>query len=137
MPFITVTYPPKYPLTESEKEWLEDRQENLEIFGGYFCPDCPEFVLEDEGFMYCGRGGWEQCVVANPHKFIFKDCAEFEARVAARTISIEFGDLPCGAGDCADPKMLSYTTLGENTVGCDMCVLRAARLAVEAEMELP
>lgn len=124
MPYITLPEP-KYPLTELEKEWLEDRQENLEIFGGYFCPDCPEFVLEDEGFMYCGRGGWEQCVVANPHKFIFKDAAEFEARVAAK--------LAEGPEDCSECFWGTKGWSADNAEGR----LKHARLAVEVEMELP
>lgn len=100
-------------------EWLEERKENLEIFGGYFCPNCPELVLEE--IMYCGRGGGEHCI-DNPHKYAFKDAAEFEARVA---------------------KHLMYQY--EKTVHCaeitgGFCpsrdtMLMFSRLAVEEEME--
>lgn len=79
MPTITVSRPPKYPLTKSEKEWLERRRHNLSMFGGYFCPSCPWIVIDD--LMYCGRGGETQCVVDTPHALMYKEAAEFEARV--------------------------------------------------------
>ena len=127
MPFIQVTYPPKYPLTETEKEWLEDRAENLEIFGGYFCPNCPEFVLEDEGFMYCGRGGGESCI-DNPHKYTFKDAAEFEARV-----SLKLAEGICGfCDDFASPPSCPLTIYSRPKY--DYCILKHARLAVEETM---
>ena len=123
-------------LDEKTIEWLEDRAENLEIFGGYFCPNCPEFVLE-EGIMYCGRGGEEHCV-DNPHKYVFKDSAEFEAKVAAKMTRVTVGDLPCGVdadnNECQKPHFMKYNN-DERAIGCDMCFLMVARLAVEAEEE--
>lgn len=124
-------------LDEKTIKWLEQRKENLEFFGGYFCPVCPEFVFEDEGFMYCGRGGNEHCV-DNPHKYVFKDAAEFEARVAAKMTRVTVGDLPCGVdpdnNECQKPHFREYNN-DERAIGCDMCFLMVARLAVEAEEE--
>ena len=122
-------------LTEGEMKWLEDRAENLEIFGGYFCPNCPELVLE-EGVMYCGRGGGEHCI-DNPHKYAFKDVAEFEARVAKKlAYGVSYGELPCGADpDCPDKHMDKYNTKETPSLGCRKCVLRAARFEIEAKME--
>jgi hypothetical protein len=114
-------------LTEKEKEWLEDRAENLEIFGGYFCLNCPELVLE-EGIMYCGRGGGEPCTVDNPHKFIFKDAAEFEARVAAMLTSRHNIDRLTACDGTLRTCHSAYLT-------CRACRLKHARLAVEAKME--
>ena len=112
-------------LTEKDKEWLADREENLEIFGGFFCPDCPEFVLEDEGIMYCGRGGYENCVVANPHKYIFKDAAEFEARVQKHIMELYTRAI--------------YNTYNTATKGPHLRpradIMRDARIAAEQEME--
>ena len=118
-------------LTEKDRKWLEERVENLEIFGGYFCPDCPEFVLEDEGFMYCGRGGWENCTVDNPHKYIFKDAAEFEARVAAKLA--QYFCFVCSDRPHKGCPARHITTYGREHV--EACRLKHARLAVEAEME--
>ena len=66
----------------------------------------------------------------------FEDAAEFEARVAAKMTRITVGDLPCGVDpdnyDCQKPHFRKYNT-EEWAVGCDMCFLMVARLAVEAE----
>ena len=41
MPFITITYPPKYPLTESEKVWLEERKQYIQQYSSEtFCKYC-------------------------------------------------------------------------------------------------
>ena len=67
----------------------------------------------------------------------FEDAAEFEARVAAKMTRITVGDLPCGVdpdnNDCQKPHFEKYNTK-ERAIGCDMCFLMVARLAVEEEM---
>lgn len=53
MPFITVTYPPKFPLTESEKSWLKGRQ--------VLCPRCDCYRDHLKGTATCWDGvrkGW-------------------------------------------------------------------------------
>jgi hypothetical protein len=66
------------------------------------------------------------------------ETAEFEARVAAKMTRITVGDLPCGVDpdiyDCQKPHFRKYNT-EERAVGCDMCFIMKARLAVEEEME--
>ena len=66
----------------------------------------------------------------------FEDAAKFEARVAAKMTRITVGDLPCGVdpdnNDCQKPHFGKYNN-EERAIGCDMCFLMVARLAVEAE----
>lgn len=67
----------------------------------------------------------------------FEDAAEFEARVAKKLAhGVSYGELPCGAEpDCPDKHMDKYNTKETPTLGCRMCVLRAARFEIEAKME--
>lgn len=81
MPFITVTYPPKYPLTDSEKEWLERRKEYLEE---YMCSICKWEWNFDAEICF---PKWEYCV-KNQHlpprvcEGNYEDSALFEALVS-------------------------------------------------------
>ena len=62
--------------------------------------------------------------------------AVFEAKVAAKMTRVTVGDLPCGVDpdnyECQKPHFSKYNT-DERAIGCDMCFLMVARLAVEAE----
>ena len=68
----------------------------------------------------------------------FLHTAEFEAKVAAKMTKVTVGDLPCGIGpdnnECQKPHFRKYHN-EERAIGCDMCALMVARLAVEAEEE--
>lgn len=110
-------------LTESEKKWLETRLQNLKVSGWFSCTEGKLIPL-----------------VNFHHKHLHSDwkaAAEFEACVVARLArGVTYGELPCGADpDCPDEHMGKYSTKETPMVGCYMCVLRAARLAVESEME--
>ena len=67
----------------------------------------------------------------------FEDVAAFEANVSAKMTRVTVGDLPCGVDpdnyDCQKPHFIKYNT-EERAVGCDMCFIMIARLAVEEEM---
>jgi hypothetical protein len=85
MPFISITYPPKYPLTDSEKKWLEGKSE----------ADCPAPCVRTGkrglfDMRYCLKAcegnrasSPKYCPIASD----FRDAAEFEARVAAKLTS--------------------------------------------------
>lgn len=105
-------------LTEADTlKWLE-RRENRYSATGYYISlwDFPGKTL----FVMTERPN-------------YKDAAEFEARVAAKLArGVTYGELPCGADpDCPDKNMDKYNTKETPLLGCQMCVLRAARLAVE------
>ena len=108
-------------LIKAEKKWLKARRGNR-CKGGYFAFTSDSIM----DFVRYGR-------VLTPD---YKDAAEFEARVAAKMTRITVGDLPCGVdpdnNDCQKPHFKKYDTK-ERVVGCDMCFLMVARLAVEAE----
>lgn len=135
MPFITVTHPPKYPLTESEKKWLAERKKEEEfvviryLSGG-----------RRRGFFRKSKG-----VSLKPD---WKDCAEFEARLNKRLIEGEEIDKPCSHLPkplaCPYPKKLLEP--GEDisphcpftkkwNTPCEWCSLKELRLLVEEEME--
>lgn len=127
MPFITVTYPPKYPLTESEKKWLEEREQhkrNGEQF--YSCADCEHRSAEYDLFDgWCDNEG--ACPIELGYRDL-QDAAEFSARVAARLTGLKAEELPCY------PNFLcpySAKLIGS----CKACYLKHARLAVEQEMD--
>lgn len=145
MPFITVTYPPKYPLTESEKKWLKERELDCLEYGGYFCSHCEHFTGEyDPWTGYCDVAV-AQCPIESPD---WKDCAEFEARLNKRLIEGEEIDKPCShfpkPMGCPYPKKLLEP--GEDisphcpftkkwNTPCEWCDLKELRLLVEEEME--
>lgn len=114
MPFITIAYPPKYPLTESEKKWLWQREVADAVdYGAYSCPSCG-MLSKHDGYCILRR-----CPRFAPN---FEDVAEFEARVAAKLAET--------AGDIA--LLLKQAGLEQLS---DWQLLRIARLAVEEEMQ--
>lgn len=120
MPFITVTYPPKYPLTGSEKKWIERRESMEEKTGVFFCHYCKHLTeYYDEWIGYCDG---MPCPVY-PEELeaaMWKDAAEFEARTAAKLANRCRNTRPCTGEPCKE---------------CEARRLKQARLAVEEEME--
>jgi hypothetical protein len=114
MPFITVTYPPKYPLTESEKKWLEVREKRNFQTGYYLSP-----------WAFPKKTLYWVTEVSDTY-----DAAEFEARVSARLT----GEPPYAFGFC---QLCKYNSHGcqKLRIPLKQCRLKHARLAVEAEME--
>lgn len=97
MPFVTVTYPPKFPLTESEKSWLEGRK--------VLCPRCDHYRAHIEGTGTCHRGENGKWMQAECRWFQradlvpdYKDAAEFEAACAKRAEQGVFHDWHSGWG---------------------------------------
>ena len=128
MPFITITYPPKYPLTASEKKWLEEWNDSIRpapcVTAGmrgwaFSARDC-----RDSSCDYNRQLSPKYCPLASD----YCDAAEFESRVAARLAYFEDGCTPC-----SKPKKCPFEKL--DIIDCVPCRLKYVRLAVEAEME--
>ena len=85
MPFIQIPYPPKFPLTESERKWLKEREERFLSHGGYFCIYCQHFnPIPDPFDGHCeGIPEFGDCKTF-PTNREWNDCAEFEACVALK-----------------------------------------------------
>lgn len=117
MPLITLPEP-KYPLTDSETEWLIDREWTLAVMGSYSCGPC-QYRDKDDLL----------CIFRKCPKFEvnYKDAAEFEARVVAKLAFFEDGCTPC-----SKPKKCPFDAL--DIIECVPCRLKYARLAVEEEM---
>lgn len=124
-------------LSEADKKWLRERRhENCETCKTHrlLCDRCshlhPGDVWTWNRFTLSGLN------VETTYNEL-QDAAEFEAKVAAKMTRITVGDLPCGVdpdnNDCQKPHFEKYNTK-ERAVGCDMCFLMVARLAVEEEM---
>lgn len=114
-------------------EWLERRKVGMCCRCVHYYTDitdcgigCQWIANKDFPMLQCFRFRHEDYTI---EKGNYEDAAEFEARVALKCARLTFGELPCGAGDCADEHMFSLYG------GCDGCVIRAARLKVEEEME--
>lgn len=82
MPFVTVTYPPKFPLTEAERSWLEGRKS--------MCLRCDCYIDHLVGAASCWDGmrkGWAvpDCKMFYRADLVpdYKDVAEFEAKCAS------------------------------------------------------
>ena len=119
-------------LTEQEKAWLETRK-NL-------CKRCGRR-------KYCRTGNrhgfnaeicrhWELTAPNIPswgsYRDDWKDAAEFEARVAARLSSLVYAEpWPNLWPECISCERHAK----EGDAACPPCVLKEARLAVEAEMK--
>ena len=113
-------------LTDKDREWLEKREKR----GAYYCYHCTDGRIHFE----C-KDVWNSpnnCPLEDAQDF--RDAAEFEARVAAKLVSNNF---PCRY--CPDFRIATkcpLTTRGTVTdYGPFPCLLRQARLTVEAEME--
>ena len=117
-------------LTEAEKKWLEERRAGLCVRCAAY-DDCPMIKSADFRVETCYRFRHEDYTI---EKGNFEDAAEFEARVAAKLVSNNF---PCRY--CPDFYVATkcpMTTRGTYTdYGPFPCLLRQARLTVEAEME--
>lgn len=112
-------------LTEDEKKWIERRERMEEETGVFFCQYC-EHLTEyyDEWIGYCDG---MPCPVY-PEELeaaMWKDAAEFEARVAS--------SIARDAYNCAGDEMLFQHQEGARPQG--WYILRDARLVVEEEME--
>lgn len=109
-------------LTDEEIAWYAERDWTLEILGNYSCGLCQYRVPDDL-----------LCIFRECPKFKddYKDAAEFEARVA---LSLT-GDMPYAFGFCS---LCKYNTHGcrDLTMPLKQCLLKHARIAVEAEMEM-
>lgn len=124
MPFITITYPPKYPLTASEKKWLEERKQYIQRFySETFCKYCYYFKGIPKGWA-CDA----DICPTDRRDHDYEDVAEFEARVAARLTGLKAEELPCY------PNFLCPYS-AKHIGSCKACYLKHARLAVEEEME--
>jgi hypothetical protein len=123
VPWITLPEP-KYPLTESEKKWLEEREKTNENNGYYFCAHS-----ELQSAAWNTERGWLDVPWVIDTKETYKDAAEFEARVAAKLTGLNAAELPCY------PNFLCPYSAKHIGRGCKGCFLKHARLAVEAEME--
>ena len=110
-------------LTEAEKKWLGNREfANAVDYGAYSCPSC--WWLNKE---------LEECILRRCLRFDpdYQDAAEFEARVAAKLSRMDWEDVPCAHG-----MSLFCPKKGGPHINCGAwCLMREARLAVEAEME--
>ena len=112
------------PLTEQEREWLE-RRKNL-------CERC--FYGEDGRPNFCGRWRDGKCIDFDPESCLsenvdYKDAAEFEARVAQR--SVQNISWPCYVGLCPKGKDMDWQICPKE----EWCHMKYARLAVEQEMD--
>ena len=111
-------------LTEEDRKWLEERRIATGEDGVYcrYCNKRPSIIT---GGLCAGI-----CPMF-PAAHQFRDAAEFEARVAAKLASMDYADVPCAHGMrifCPRP--------GKAKQDCGTwCLMREARLAVEAEME--
>lgn len=115
-------------LNEKTVFWLRIRKRDIKTKFGYFCRYCGQYKTpfidwcEDE----------YHCPVCT-RKYDYMDAAEFEARVALKIMGVTRGDLPCGT-DTGCPSNIMSMHSRINGKGCDMCILRHARLEVEKEM---
>ena len=94
-------------LTDSEREWLEQR-DAMQFLTGTYIADFAEYPLWNTG------KDWQEA-------------AEFEARVAAKLAGIFNGIEQCL--NCKNSHMFDDHSL------CPSCKLKWARLTVEEEME--
>ena len=116
-------------LTESEKQWLERREE----MPGYFCLWCP---LWDNEADCDGRSPHPFCPIFQRRERLL-DAAEFSERVAAKLANIHFGTEDCQYCSnhinvneyCGECKTAS------SDKRCLACRLKYARLKVEEEMD--
>ena len=123
MPFITITYPPKYPLTESEKVWLEERKQYIQQSSSEtFCKYC-YYVKEVPKGWACDA----DICPTDKRDNDYSDAAEFEALVAAKAVKLKADALPCYPN-----KLCPYKA--QQIGSCHACYLRHARLLAEATM---
>lgn len=129
MPFITIPYPPRYPLTRYEREWLEERQDRELRHGHFSCIYCEHFTSQCDPYTGHCDGTIFDCLF-EVGKWHLQDAAEFEALVAAHTVKLKAEELPCYPN-----KLCPFSA--KQIGSCNACYLRHARIAVESEMERP
>ena len=128
-------------LTEAEKTWLKEREQlpSLNGDGGYFCKYCCHAIFahgefccdtapeerEEENLGYCPTAYFREDSFFQVA--LFKDAAEFEARVSLLMAQKDGAWEPCYHSHC--------TENADTVADCMACRLKQARLAVEAEME--
>lgn len=115
-------------LTKKDKEWLEKRERVLVANDLYSCAHCAQYSdIYSVWTGYCAAIEPFECGIrAN-----YRDAAEFEARVAAKLSRMDWEDVPCAHG-----MSLFCPKKGGPHINCGAwCLMREARLAVEAEME--
>ena len=124
-------------LTASEKAWLEQRNEHPEH---RFCRWCPHNEVrgrEEEEGIWCScnaedvEGLWE-CVTEHYYFDRLWEALEFSERVAKRLA--EYAGEVAGYEPCCElcPDKTCRITDSKN---CSINLLKAARLAVEEEMD--
>ena len=108
-------------LTEADKKWLYTRKNVDMVTDTYFCAFCQYMNDEEEECIF------RKCPIFEAD---YCDAAEFEARVAARLT----GEPPYAFGFC---QLCKYNSHGCQKLRMPLkqCLLKHARLAVEAEME--
>ena len=112
-------------LTEKERKWLEEREEKH-----FICRYCTHTHIEKTHCQYVPPFYNQWCYLFAENQD-WEYAAEFEARVAAKLASMDYEDVPCAHGMkifCPRPDKPKQD--------CGTwCLMREARLAVEAEME--
>ena len=109
-------------LTKNEKLWLTERGKRP------FCNYCANVRGSDDCEWDIAMG---QCPIRNSHKKLL-DAAEFSERVAAKLALGVDSITPCHGAWRARWK---ECTLRKGFWDCADCFLKAARLAVEEEMD--
>ena len=127
MPFISIPYPPKYPLTQHEREWLEERHGRELRHGHFSCIHCEHFTLRCDPYTGHCDGSTEDCPFEINIRHL-QDAAEFEALVAAHAVKLKAEELPCYPN-----KLCPFRA--KQIGSCNACYLRHARLLAEATME--
>ena len=127
MPFITISNPPKYPLTRHEKEWLKARQDRELRHGHFSCIYCEHFISQCDPYTGHCDGTISDCMFEVIKRHL-QDAAVFEALVAAKAVKLKADALPCYPN-----KLCPYKA--QQIGSCHACYLRHARLLAEATME--
>ena len=108
-------------LTEKELQWLDNRGK----FSCWYCPDIPQTMC-----LYGERPHF--CALLD---IDYKDAAEFSERVVVKLAitgdAWDFEDMPCRGEHQYTRKTCK---LRKNNWDCADCYIKAARLAVEEEM---
>ena len=119
-------------LTESEKRWLEKREQWAEPHNGY----------GDEGYFcaHCQINCFDGCPteIKDGNIDAFMEALEFSERVAAELagMMLKPNRYPCRGGFPPLGCMRDWSNLtGPMAVHCEDCILREVRLQVEEEMD--
>ena len=114
-------------LTESEQKWLKTRKRKDDLY--LFCKHCTVSPNTDDCY-------WNHVVEACPMYPNNEDAAKFSEQVAVKLAITgddwDFEDMPCRGDE--RQYMRINCKLRKNHWECADCYLKAARLAVEEEM---